>query len=68
MSEMQEFREKVLTSLERIETTVGTVVANDQDKEKRLRSLERWRWSHVLSGGIVLATLAKLGIHLPTQG
>ena len=42
------------------------LVKRDDDKEKRLRSLEKWRWAHSVSGVAILALLAKLGI--PTPG
>ena len=54
--------------LARIETKLDAVLNSDTDKEKRLRSLERWKWSHAISGGAVLALMAKLGIPMPGGG
>ena len=41
---------EVTSALARIEEAVTTLVKRDDDKEARLRSLERWRWG--LAGGI----------------
>jgi hypothetical protein len=51
--------------LARIETKLDAVLTSDTDKEKRLRSLERWKWSHALSGGALAIVLAKFGIPMP---
>lgn len=48
---------EVTASLSRIEEMCSTLVKNDDDKEARLRSLEKWRW--VLAGS-VLAVGGKL--------
>lgn len=53
--------------LVRIETKLDAVLTNDKDKEKRLRSLERWRWSHGVSAAAFFAVLAKLGLPIPAQ-
>lgn len=58
-------REEIGERLARIETKLDTALTNDKDKEKRLRSLERWRWSHGVSAAAFLAILAKLGIPIP---
>lgn len=43
----------VLDSLARLETKVDTLLDGDKDKEKRIRSLEQWRW--VIAGGAAVA-------------
>lgn len=60
-------REQIAERLGRIETKLDAVLDNDADKEKRIRSLERWRWSHGASAALFVAVLAKLGLPMSAQ-
>lgn len=60
-------REQISDRLARIETKLDAVLGNDADKEKRIRSLERWRWSHAVPAAAFLAILAKLGLPMSPQ-
>jgi hypothetical protein len=60
----REREDDILAAIVRLETKMDQVLANDQDKERRLRRLEHWRWAHSLSGVAIIAVLTKLGIPL----
>ncbi len=62
------FRDDVIDTLARLDTKMNQILEKDADKEKRLRSLERWKWSHAISGTAFALVLAKLGIPLPGTG
>lgn len=60
--------EGISATLARIETKLDRVIQEKEDHEKRIRSLEKWKWSHALtgvSGGLLVAVAAKLGIPIP---
>ena len=56
------WRDDVIAALWRIETKTDALIKNDDDKEKRLRSLEKWRWLHTVPLAAVAALAAKLGL------
>ena len=51
----------------RLETKMDAVLSQDKDKEKRIRSLEKWRWGHSLGALALAAFLTKLGLPMPGE-
>jgi hypothetical protein len=57
--------DKVLETVTRIDANVAHLLAANDDKEKRIRSLEKKQWAHSLGVTLVAAALAKFGLPLP---
>jgi hypothetical protein len=60
-----DFRDDVIDALARLETKMDDVRRSHHDHERRLRSVERWRWAHSLSAVAILTVLSKLGLPIP---
>lgn len=59
--------DKVLETMTRIDANVAHLLAANDDKEKRIRSLEKKQWAHSLGVTLVAAALAKFGIPIIGQ-
>jgi hypothetical protein len=59
--------DKLLETVTRIDTNVAHLLVADEDKEKRLRSLEKKQWAHSTVVALFAAVLAKFGIPIIGQ-
>jgi len=57
-----DFRDDVIDALARLETKMDDIRLRHHDHERRIRSVERWKWGHSLGAAALLAVAAKLGI------
>lgn len=59
-----QFKSTVIAALTKIETKLERALADNLDHEKRIRSLEIWRWGMVGGIGVVIWLIGQISSHI----